>query len=69
MPIQLTLRQAIMQRMKGKSEEELKEVINDSIGGQEQVLPGLGVLFEVIWENGNPELHEQLVLTLEEHLK
>ena len=28
-----------------------KEVIEDSIGGEERVLPGLGVLFEIIWQH------------------
>ncbi|MCS7461752.1 small acid-soluble spore protein SspI [Paenibacillus doosanensis] len=64
----LNLRQAIIQRVTDKSNEELFEVIEDSMGGQEQVLPGLGVLFEIIWQHSNPDTQSQLVSTLKEHL-
>lgn len=64
----LDLRQAIIQRMTDKSNEELIGVIEDSIGGQEQVLPGLGVLFEIIWQNSEAEVQNQLVTTLKDHL-
>lgn len=64
----LNLRQAIIQRVTDKSDEELFGVIEDSIGGQEQVLPGLGVLFEIIWQNSGSDMQSQLVTTLKEHL-
>lgn len=64
----LNLRQAIIQRVTDKSDEELFGVIEDSIGGQEQVLPGLGVLFEIIWQNSSSDTQSQLVSTLKEHL-
>ncbi|WP_282939904.1 small acid-soluble spore protein SspI [Paenibacillus sp. RC67] len=64
----LNLRQAIIQRVTNKDDEELFGVIEGSIGGQEQVLPGLGVLFEIIWQNSNPDTQAQLVTTLKEHL-
>ncbi|OXM85479.1 small acid-soluble spore protein SspI [Paenibacillus rigui] len=64
----LNLRQAIIQRVTDKNNEELFGVIEDSIGGQEQVLPGLGVLFEIIWQNSEAEVQNQLVTTLKEHL-
>lgn len=64
----INLRQAIIQRMQNKSTEELHDVITDSIGAEERVLPGLGVLFEIIWQNGNEELHQNLVSTLHDHL-
>jgi len=65
----LNLRQAIIQRVTGKDDEELFGVIEDSIGGQEQVLPGLGVLFEIIWQHSNQDTQNQLVATLKEHLQ
>ncbi|MFH5181578.1 small acid-soluble spore protein SspI [Paenibacillus sp. TAB 01] len=64
----LNLRQAIIQRVTDKSDEELFGVIEDSIGGQEQVLPGLGVLFEIIWQNSGSDVQNQLVSTLKDHL-
>lgn len=43
----MDIRQAIHQRLKNASSDELKNVINDSIHSiDEAVPPGLGVLFE-----------------------
>ncbi|TVY05568.1 small acid-soluble spore protein SspI [Paenibacillus cremeus] len=64
----LNLRQAIIQRMQDKDNEELQGVIQDSIDGEERVLPGLGVLFEIIWKNSEAGLQNQMVSTLKEHL-
>ncbi|WNQ12515.1 small acid-soluble spore protein SspI [Paenibacillus aurantius] len=60
----LSLRQAIVKRVEGKNAEELREVIEDSIRGDEKALPGLGVLFEFIWENTSPETRDELVQNL-----
>ncbi|CAH1223495.1 Small, acid-soluble spore protein I [Paenibacillus plantiphilus] len=49
----LDLRQAIIQRVQDKSGEELKDVIEGSIDNDERALPGLGVLFEIIWKQSN----------------
>ncbi|WP_040952869.1 small acid-soluble spore protein SspI [Gorillibacterium massiliense] len=64
----LSLRDAIMMRVNGKNESELREVIEDSIGGEEMVLPGLGVLFEKIWQSGDADLKNKLVHSLETSL-
>jgi small acid-soluble spore protein I (minor) len=64
----LNLRQAIIQRISDKNDEELKGVVEDSIGGQEQVLPGLGVLFEMIWQHSSEDLHSQMITSLKDHL-
>lgn len=65
----LNLRQAIIQRVQDKSVEELFDVIEGSIGNDERALPGLGVLFEIIWRHCEPNTQQTLVSTLEEHLK
>ncbi len=62
--MQIDLRQAIFQRVHDKSTDELHEVIQLSIHGQELVLPGLGVLFEIIWEHSPLDVQHQLVETL-----
>lgn len=64
----LNLRQAIIQRISDKNDEELIGVVEGSIGGQEQVLPGLGVLFELIWQQSGEELHTQMISSLKDHL-
>jgi small acid-soluble spore protein I (minor) len=62
------LRQAIIQRVQGKTNEELHEVIQDSVDGEERALPGLGVLFELIWKNSEQQLQDTLVTHLKEGL-
>jgi len=64
----ITLREAIVMRVKGKSEEELHEVIADSVDGDEKALPGLGVLFEHIWKTSDPEFQTHMVENLEKSL-
>ena len=64
----LDLRQAIVQRVQGKTGEELTEVIESSIDHDERALPGLGVLFEMIWKNSEPTEHNKMVRILYNHL-
>jgi small, acid-soluble spore protein I len=64
----LDLRQAIIGRLNGRSTEELQEVIEGSIGNGERTLPGLGVIFEIIWQHSEKEAQDQMVNTLMNHL-
>lgn len=64
----LNLRQAIIQRVQDKSKEELLEVIEGSIGNDERALPGLGVLFESIWNHIDEQQQQELVSALHETL-
>jgi small acid-soluble spore protein I (minor) len=64
----LNLRQAVLLKVHDKSSTELIEVIEESIGGDERVLPGLGVLFEIIWQNSDVKLQKELADILKEHL-
>ncbi|MBD0383552.1 small acid-soluble spore protein SspI [Paenibacillus sedimenti] len=64
----INLRQAIIQRVQNKSNDEIQEIIEDSIGGEERVLPGLGVLFEIIWQHSEANIQNELVETLKGHI-
>jgi len=64
----ITLREAIIKRVHGKSKDELIEVIEGSIGGEEQALPGLGVLFEMIWEQCDQDTQTLLANSLKKEL-
>jgi small acid-soluble spore protein I (minor) len=57
----LTLRQAIMKRIQDKTNEQLIEIVDGSIGSDEMALPGLGVIFEIIWQHIDEQ--QKLVLT------
>ncbi|MBY0099052.1 small acid-soluble spore protein SspI [Mesobacillus maritimus] len=66
----LNLRNAIIQNVTGNTQDELKDTIVDAIqNGEEKMLPGLGVLFEVIWQNASPEDQQEMLSTLENGLK
>lgn len=65
---EIDLRQAIVQRVQNNSVKELTEVIEDSIGNDERTLPGLGVLFEMIWQQSNEAEHASMVNSLHKHL-
>jgi len=61
----LDLRQAIIVNIKGKTEDQLKDMIKTSIAdNEEKTLPGLGVIFEVIWKNSDTDMQEQMVENL-----
>jgi len=66
----LNLRQAIMNNVANNTKEELEETIVDAIErGEEKMLPGLGVLFEVIWENSSEQQKEAMLSTLEKAVR
>lgn len=67
--INMNLRQAIMQRVQDKDENELFDVIDGSIAGDERALPGLGVLFEIIWTHSEEQTQQELVTILKNHLQ
>ncbi|MFS1514101.1 small acid-soluble spore protein SspI [Chengkuizengella sp. SCS-71B] len=64
----MDLRQAIFQRLQNKNESELHEIITDSINNDERALPGLGVIFELIWEKSDKQTQSLLISTLENNL-
>ncbi|CAM3752928.1 small acid-soluble spore protein SspI [Mesobacillus zeae] len=66
----LNLRHAVIHNVSGNSQDELKSTIVDAIeNGEEKMLPGLGVLFEVIWQNASHEEQQEMLTMLEEGLK
>ncbi|MFD1954350.1 small acid-soluble spore protein SspI [Paenibacillus thailandensis] len=66
--VDLDLRQAITTIVQNKSNNELNEMIENSVNGDEQALPGLGVVFEMIWQESSKPEQNKLVDTLYNHL-
>ncbi|MFJ6411261.1 small acid-soluble spore protein SspI [Terribacillus saccharophilus] len=60
----LDIRRAILANIKDNNEEQLQATITDSIDGREVLLPGLGVLFELIWKNASDQEKHEMVDTL-----
>ncbi|MED1469309.1 small acid-soluble spore protein SspI [Bacillus salipaludis] len=66
----LNLRNAIIHNVSGNSQAELEDTIVDAIqNGEEKMLPGLGVLFEVIWKNSSEDEKKEMLSALENGLK
>ena len=66
----LNLRNAIIQNVSGNSQDELRDTIVDAIqNGEEKMLPGLGVLFEVIWQNASDQEKNEMLGVLEGGLR
>ncbi|MGA9225805.1 MAG: small acid-soluble spore protein SspI [Mesobacillus sp.] len=66
----LNLRNAVITNVAGNTQDELKDTIVDAIqAGEEKMLPGLGVLFEVIWQNASEEEKQEMLNALESGLK
>lgn len=63
------IRGAVIHNIHNMNEEELQELVVDSIQQREEkLLPGLGVFFEVIWKNSTEEERQEMIETLRESL-
>lgn len=66
----LNLRNAIIHNVSNNTQDQLEDTIVDAIqNGEEKMLPGLGVLFEVIWQNSSEQDKKEMLQTLENGLK
>jgi small acid-soluble spore protein I (minor) len=66
----LNLRNAIIHNVSNNNQDQLEDTIVDAIqNGEEKMLPGLGVLFEVIWQNSSEQDKKEMLQTLESGLK
>lgn len=54
---------------KNKPDEDIVDMIEGSIDFDERALPGLGVLFEMIWKASSSEARQQLIDTLQSKLQ
>ena len=58
----LSIREHIINNFKGDDFNTLMRAINESVKEHDEVtLPGLGVFFELVWENASQELKNQLI--------
>lgn len=66
----INIRDYIKNNFKESDINELKESILASIkSNDEVVLPGLGVLFEILWKNSSEELRENILKILDINIK
>lgn len=61
----IDLRKAIIAKNAGASTEDLESTIRDAIAsGQEKMLPGLGVFFEICWNQATDDERQVMVENL-----
>ena len=62
----IDIRSYIMNNFKNDNKESLRASIDDSINEHdEETLPGLGVFFELLWNNSNDSDKEKILSILE----
>ncbi|GKV54524.1 small, acid-soluble spore protein I [Sporosarcina sp. NCCP-2222] len=55
------IREAITANMKNNSANDIKGIVDDAIQrGEEQMLPGLGVFFEKLWNRADEQEKEKI---------
>ena len=63
------LRNAVLANISGNTEQQIEATIKDAIErGEEKMLPGLGVLFEVYWQGATEQERDQMVTTITNNL-
>lgn len=68
--MQIDIRKSIINNFKTCSKDDIIESINSSLKEKEEItLPGLGVFFEILWENSNEELKECIINNIKNNLK
>ena len=64
------LRGAILANIQGSSEQDVEATITDAISrGKREMLPGLGVMFEVLWQNANEQQKDQVCQQISQGLQ
>ncbi|MFA1821241.1 small acid-soluble spore protein SspI [Virgibacillus oceani] len=63
----LNLRKAILSNIASNDQEQLEATIVDAVqAGEEKMLPGLGVLFELIWNQSDEQNKQGMIEALEQ---
>ena len=61
----IDIRKSIINNFKDSNIEDIKQSILESIqDGDEITLPGLGVFFEILWNNSNEEQQQTILKTI-----
>lgn len=65
----IDIRKSIIKNFEGSGIENIRESIETSIEDQEEItLPGLGVFFEILWNNSGKDDKEYILKTIEKGL-
>ena len=67
--MEINIRDYIKNNFKESDVNEFKEAINSNTKNKEELaLPGMGVFFEIIWQNSDQNLQEKMLETLKNNI-
>lgn len=65
----IDIRESILNNFKGANTEEINESINSALESNDEIiLPGLGVFFELLWQNSDDNLKSQIMDSIKKGL-
>lgn len=65
----MSIKDYIINNFKDNSKDEIKDSIEESISSNDEVvLPGLGVLFSIAWDNSDEDLKNKILDILEKKI-
>ena len=65
----LDIRKAVVNNLNNANHDDVETTIKNAIElSEEKTLPGLGVLFEILWKNSSEQWKEDCILQLVKYL-
>lgn len=65
----ISIRNSIINNFKDSTIDDIEKSINDGINDKDELtLPGLGVFFEILWQNSDSELKNTIIKTIKNNL-
>lgn len=66
----INLRSAVLSNLSNANYDAIRATIEDAINiNEEKALPGLGVMFEILWRKANPDLKNMIVSNIVQSLQ
>lgn len=66
----VNIRKAVIENLSTSSNTSIKEILDDATSSNnETILPGLGVMFEVLWKNSETNEKNNIVNRISESIK
>lgn len=66
----INIRKYVLQNLNNANFDVVRSTIEDAISTEEEkVLPGLGVMFEVLWNKSNPDMRNTIINSIVESVK
>lgn len=66
----ISIREHIINNFTGDNQEALKKAIEESIQENDEItLPGMGVFFQIVWEDADEELKQKILVILEKRVQ